>query len=148
MLVESLQQLESNKLSLVESMSIFRKVLLSLKSTPGPIGKKAFEKLTKSLDKNPGYSVVEKIASVLEGQRTELPEAIKICDVSKYKFIPVTSCNVERSFSMYKMILTDRRHRLTEDNLEKLIICYANKSFSESTDIDDITTYIADNSSE
>ncbi len=36
----------------------------------------------------------------------------------KTKYAPLTSVDVERSFSVYKRILTDRRQNLTETNIE------------------------------
>ena len=36
----------------------------------------------------------------------------------KIKYAPLTSVDVERSFSVYKRILTDRRQNLTETNIE------------------------------
>jgi hypothetical protein len=54
-----------------------------------------------------------------------MPPNISVTDATKLKFLPVTSCDVERSFSLYKNILTEKRHSLTPDNIEKLLICYS-----------------------
>jgi len=40
----------------------------------------------------------------------------------KTSYAPLVSVTVERSFSTYKSILTDRRHNLLEANIEKLIM--------------------------
>jgi len=45
---------------------------------------------------------------------------------SQHRFAPLTSVDVERSFSMLKHILTSSRSSLTEDNFKKLAICYFN----------------------
>ena len=46
-----------------------------------------------------------------------------------YKYASLTSCDVERSFSIYKNILTDRRTSLTPEHLEMLLICnYAHRN--------------------
>ena len=34
-----------------------------------------------------------------------------------FKFAPLTSTEMERTFSSYKYILSDRRHNLTQENL-------------------------------
>ena len=39
-------------------------------------------------------------------------------------WIPVTSVDVERSFSNYKDLLNDRTKRLTEENTRRLMILY------------------------
>jgi hypothetical protein len=36
--------------------------------------------------------------------------------------VPITSCDVERSFSHYKNILTENRHNLNSENIEKIIV--------------------------
>ena len=41
------------------------------------------------------------------------------------EFCPLTSCEVERSFSIYKAFLRDNRQRFTKDNIKKhLVIRY------------------------
>ena len=37
-------------------------------------------------------------------------------------YAPVTSCDVQGSFSMFKNVLSDKRMSLNEDNLEKLVV--------------------------
>ena len=39
-----------------------------------------------------------------------------------YKFAPITSVDVERSFSTYKRILDDRRDNFFDINIEMIII--------------------------
>ena len=42
--------------------------------------------------------------------------------IAAYKFAPITSVDVERSFSTYKRILDDRRHNLLDIHIETIII--------------------------
>ena len=42
--------------------------------------------------------------------------------ISSYQFAPITTVDVELSFSTYKRILDDRRHNLLDINIETLII--------------------------
>eukprot|EP00095_Tigriopus_kingsejongensis_P010943 maker-scaffold234_size243041-snap-gene-1.28 protein:Tk10943 transcript:maker-scaffold234_size243041-snap-gene-1.28-mRNA-1 annotation:"hypothetical protein EAG_00300" len=55
---------------------------------------------------------------VLKGNGVILPEGMSPDDVSKMKFCPTTSVDVERSFSQYKNILSDRRHSFTKENIK------------------------------
>ena len=41
-------------------------------------------------------------------------------------WMPVASVDVERSFSQYKHILSDRRESLTEENTKRLLMLYFN----------------------
>lgn len=113
---------------MVEALSIYDGVVESLKSSPGTVAQKAYDKLVKVINKNSGFAFLQSIAKVLAGEDAQIPEQIILSDVPNYKFAPLTSCDVERSFSIYKTILSDRRQRLTEDNLEKLIVCYINQN--------------------
>ena len=45
--------------------------------------------------------------------------------------MPVTSVDVERSFSQYKHLLKDRREGLTEENTKRLIMLYFNGDVEE-----------------
>ncbi|KAF0774038.1 DUF659 domain-containing protein, partial [Aphis craccivora] len=45
-----------------------------------------------------------------------------------FKFAPITSVDCERSFLIYKHLLTDRQHSFTEEKLKyHLIINFNNK---------------------
>ena len=43
--------------------------------------------------------------------------------IASYKFAPVQSCDVERSFSVYKKILANDRTSFTPENFEMYLIC-------------------------
>ena len=44
------------------------------------------------------------------------------------KFAPITSCEVERSFSLYKEILGNRRKNLSEENIAKYLVIQYHKN--------------------
>jgi hypothetical protein len=44
-----------------------------------------------------------------------------------YSYVPLTTVSVERTFSSYKEIISDRRTNLTVDSMEKLLFLYFNK---------------------
>ena len=43
-----------------------------------------------------------------------------------YKYAPVTSCDVERSFSVLKNVFTERRTSYLFDNLKKVVMIQFN----------------------
>ena len=45
-------------------------------------------------------------------------------DIMKFKYALVTSCDMERSFSILKNKLSDRRHCLTAEHLKHLFMLY------------------------
>lgn len=85
-----------------------------------------FKKLNNpSLNKNPGLSKIIDIAKVLDGVEVEIDMAPNM--IAALKYAPMTSCDVERSFSIYKNILADNRTSFKPENLEKYIICNCEK---------------------
>ena len=87
--------------------------------------------------KNPA---LEMIANVLQGEGTSLPNGMGPGEVANLKFCPTASADVERSFSQYKNILSDKRQRFThstlgftKENLSKVVVthCYYNRHCME-----------------
>jgi hypothetical protein len=58
----------------------------------------------------------------------EVPEHETKMEEINYKFAPITSYEVERSFSKYKSILVDNRQCFKIENLEQHIVCNVNTS--------------------
>jgi hypothetical protein len=94
---ESITQLEKNGLPLTDSIKIVENVFTSLKKSP-------LEDVT---EKNPGYKFLLELARIFRGE--DVPEHDTKMEEIYYKFAPITSCEVERSFSKYKSILVDNR---------------------------------------
>ena len=49
----------------------------------------------------------------------------------EFKYCPVTSVDVERSFSAYKLILTDKRQKFNPEHLEKLMVVYCKANYNQ-----------------
>uniref|UniRef100_A0A915D4M5 Transposase n=1 Tax=Ditylenchus dipsaci TaxID=166011 RepID=A0A915D4M5_9BILA len=49
--------------------------------------------------------------------------------IASIKYAPMVSCDVERSFSVYKNILAENRTNFTPENLEMYIICNCESYF-------------------
>jgi hypothetical protein len=49
-----------------------------------------------------------------------------IDEISCFKYAPITSCDVERSFSKYESVLSDRREGFTVENLKYVLILNCN----------------------
>ena len=111
-LPSAIVHLQSQKLQLSESIACFNKVIADVSRVPGEFGCRLKEYIGKLKNKNPGYNALSEINNL---QNSTL-----------YKFAPVTSCDVERSFSLCRDILTPKRTNLTSDNLEKLLVIYFN----------------------
>ncbi len=89
------------------------------------------EKLDQVIKKNEVLilEVLNKINQVLQGEEgATLPmeispdaaASLKLCPIV---FVDIVFVDVERSFSQFKNILTDRRHSFTQKNLTKYVVC-------------------------
>ena len=110
----AIEALEAKGRPLVDSLSCVRALAADLDTAPG------------ELQNNPGYVRMTHIASILAGGTDEVALGMTPEDLAVFKFAPVTSCDVERSFSVLKHILSDRRCRLTQDHLKQLLVLYCN----------------------
>lgn len=122
--------LEQRGLSLTKSINIVTSFKSSLENIPGNFGLEICKKFDRILNNNPDFNALHKISRIYCGENIEGPEEIDSKLWSKFQFAPITSCDVERSFSAYKMILTDKRHNMTTQNLEKLLVVYCELNYS------------------
>jgi len=132
-LVSAITSLEDTRKPLLTSLAVMDEVCKVIESAPGAIGKKIGEKLEAVLTKNPGLKVVKAISRVIGGDPPEDKDDIQLSpiEIANFSFAPLTSADVERSFSIFKNILTKNRQRLTPSNLEMLIVCNCvTKSFA------------------
>ncbi|KAJ4430499.1 hypothetical protein ANN_22715 [Periplaneta americana] len=110
-------------------MSIFRKVECQLKQALGKVEEIVLKKLEMVLARNPGYSVLKCMSDILNVCDEDLPERFNSVTVSLFKHVPVTSRDVEIFFSAFKLILSNKRHKLTPQHLEMILVIYCAKDY-------------------
>ena len=76
----------------------------------------------------PDVLVLSTIVRCLKGEEGSLPEGFGPGDAANFKFSPTANVEVERTFSDYKTVLTDRRHRLTEENVVTIMVAHCSYS--------------------
>ncbi len=62
----------------------------------------------------------------MQGDAEILPDRMNLEDVVELKYAPITFVDVERSFSLFKHVFSNRRQNVTAQNLSKTrdSICY------------------------
>jgi hypothetical protein len=92
------------------------------------MGKTIKIKIESVLSKNKGYQAVLKISEMLNGKEDTLglPEDWSLYDLTCMKNCPITSVDVERSFSAYKNLLTSNRQSFKFENIKKSLIVQCN----------------------
>ena len=76
------------------------------------LNKKALKNLNKSIGKNPDL--------ITFTNQNDFEHQLKTL------YTPLVSVDVERSFSKYKQLLTDRRTGFTQENIEKMLVIQFN----------------------
>lgn len=121
-LVTTITNLEQSNLTLVSSLEIVQTIICKITNIPGEKGIIIKTKVNQLYQKNKGYQMLEKVGNILCGNNEDLLENFTPSVVADMKFAPLTSVDVESSFSLYKHILSDRRTNMSTDNMEKYII--------------------------
>ena len=123
---ESITKLNSNKLSLNESVSIVQSVRNQLESNNSPSVQDIIQKMRNIFTKNDGLKSLTSINQILNGETDiEYYSNLSPSEMTAFKWCPITDCDIERSFSSYKFILSDKRHAF-EENLKYYLIIYCN----------------------
>lgn len=128
-LPSEIEKLENQGLPLAASIEIARNICEKLNIVSGKTGEIINEKFKKVLGKNKGFKVIEHISNILTNENIAtdgLLEDLSIEDLIYFKYAPVTSVDVERSFSAYKNTLTSNRRSFEFENLKKLLIVQCN----------------------
>ena len=95
----------------------------SVNSVSGTIGRKIREQLKNVLEKNEGYFFLLNVAKIISDDFVENFN-VDTSSLGSLKYAPITSVDVERSFSIYKYMYSDRRHKFLVENFEKHLIVY------------------------
>lgn len=111
-LPESITKLETRGQTLSESLRILEDIRVLINKAPNEIGTAINKKMENVLNKNKGLKILQNISKIINGEKPDennIPEDITTDDISHFKYAPVSSVEVERSFSTYKSILSDQR---------------------------------------
>lgn len=127
-LVDSIEKMQSQGVDLTKSIRTMENVRLRLNAMKD---KSYLKKLEEVLERNVGYETLSDIAHILDGDAThsvanEHIENLTPAQISSFKYCPVTSCDVERIFSKYEHILSERRRGFLFENFKHHLIVNCN----------------------
>lgn len=129
-LAKAITKLETQGSSIQDCLELINETEILINKVRGPKALSIKQKLENVLEKNAGFHLIKEINDVLLGQG-EIGNELKhytLTELNNFKYAPVTSCDVERSFSKYKNIFTDKRHKFTFENLKMYVIVNVNCS--------------------
>ena len=129
LIADTVIRLEKRNLPLTESLHLLRTVKNSIDSMEDPRAEPVKEKLKALFTGNSGLNTIERFGQAISSG-TQEPNDTSIDNPHKvmlFKNAPITSVDVERTFSEYKRILTDQRQSFQFVNLKKVLITAFNK---------------------
>jgi hypothetical protein len=72
---------------------------------------------------------VKTLSKILDREEAEIPAEVECQNIPKFKHVPITSVDAERSFSPYKLVLGENRLKSESDNIEKILLIYCAANF-------------------
>lgn len=125
-LIKSLKVLEG-RMNLTDSVNEIQTVKEKLESLPGGrIKNTVTNKFQDVLRKNQGWEDICVVADILSGKNAAATH-LSPTEVAGFSFAPITSCDVERSFSRFKAVLRKNRERFTMENIKMYLVVHCNK---------------------
>jgi len=119
-------KLERAKSPVSENLTILKEVVDKLTSVPDEPVK---AKMRSVLAKNQGLKAMSDVVSLnMEkiGKYEEFADMSPL-ELASFKYAPLVSCDIERSFSLYNVLLSQNRRSFIFENIRMhLIICYNN----------------------
>lgn len=136
--VRTIKQLETENMSLDRKCySIVDKSADELEKTQGHTGEIAENKFADIIGKNSGFQTIKIIRDILIGknQQGSLDIEFTPSGIVNTNYAPITSVDVERSFSQYKSILRPNRRNFSFSNLQqyalfRIVMFQNNNSFT------------------
>lgn len=130
-LPEVITKLETKNKSLVAQVNIVKDTIQKISAVQGEIGVRVNTKLQSVILKNKGFSVIKDISDVLSGENNNSQLKYTAEQIMNFKFAPITSVDVERTFSIYKNMLCSNRQSFLFENLSQQFLIHCNNAFNQ-----------------
>lgn len=125
----AITKLEAKGFSIHESIPVFESIRTNLQAISRR--KEFLQKFQSVYEKNEGLKTMSRVARVLKGgelnETDEFINALSPAEINALQYAPITSCDVERSFSAYNRVLENCRRSFVFDNLKMHVIIHCNK---------------------
>ena len=126
-LPEAINALDKRNMPLADALRCFETIVADLTQVSGVKGESVSAKCERVIAANRDLEKIKNIRKVLEGQNDADVGEINSQTAACFKYAPVTSVEVERSFSLFKH-LSDRRHGFKFENLKKMLVISCNQT--------------------
>jgi hypothetical protein len=131
---KSITRLETMGIQLCNAINIVKQTESELSRVQGEVANKVNARLQSVLERNPGYSTLCKVSDILCVNEADLggnEQELSANDLTLFKYSPVSSCDVEGSFSRYKVLLSNNRRSFQFDSFKMHVIIHCNTTKNE-----------------
>jgi hypothetical protein len=132
--LKTVASLEADGVEKNEALDILKRAERAVEQARSKVAENVKNKFKKVLERNYGFSIMCKINGNLGGNGATLGEedpALNNNDVTLFKYAPLTSCDVDRRFSMHKKILSDNRRSFSFEKLKMHFVIHRNAARHE-----------------
>ena len=127
-LPEAINALEKRNMPLVDALKCFESIIEDLSTVSGKKGKSVHQKCEQVVAANKDLEKMKNIRRILEGENDADVGDMDPQTVACFKYAPVTSVDVERSFSLFKHLLSDRRQGFKFESIKKMLVISCNQT--------------------
>jgi hypothetical protein len=127
-------RLEIVGILLCDAINIVKETESEISRVQGEVANTVNAILQSVHERNPGYSTLCKVNDILCGNEAELggnEQELSANDLTLFRYSPVTSCDVERNFSMYEVLLSENRKSFQFDDFKMHVIIQCNTTENE-----------------
>lgn len=124
-LVETMTKLQAGQMEMEDSLNLLNEAEKKILAIKTPRLQPIVVKLREVLKKNSGLNKIKRISNAMDNGDEIDPYTCK--EMMALKYAPLTSVDVERSFSMYKHFNRDNR-QFTDENLAMNFMLYCNNN--------------------
>jgi len=130
---KSITQLEKRGLKLVDSINIVNQIIddMNIIDTQSKSIKSVVDKLKKVIGKNKSFNTLRIISNILNSTEENINELGDLNASEMVMLALITLVDVERSFSQYKNLLTDKICSLLFENIKEMLIIQCNSNLGK-----------------
>lgn len=122
-----IKKLQTSAISLNEQIKILNDTIKNIDNVPDCNAKYTVQnKIKQIVEKNRGLETLQNICGQLNGSKVTPTTEYNVSEVLAFKYAPMNSADVERSFSFYKNIFRSNRQNFLFENLCQYVVIYCN----------------------
>ena len=123
-----IKKFESNEPNIIKNFKLIEDLRNKLREDSSCFGTLIYKRLEEILCKNPGFEHLRQMSYLIENNLHLSTEKYTFEQIFNFKNTFVSNASVERSFSRYRHILSDRRTNFSQESLKTYLFSNINSN--------------------